>query len=197
MTVATLRRYLQPSPTLRWHPWAPLVTLLLAFAFVFALGIAAGMKYEQRRVRNSQYSPVIFEMLTQLEAHQRPTAIVIRRAQRIDNAVAQLVHEDEHKGVADRVADGIQPYFWPDRVRRVDPDAVLHDSIRRAAEWRLANLSAGAPAWEQTAAYCNEWKYPYNVIDAYERYAKAYSTLLGREITAKQLAPAVPGGVCK
>jgi hypothetical protein len=196
MDVTTFRRYLQPSPTLRWHPWAPLATLVLALVFVFGAGIALGVKYEERRLRVSLYTPGLMEMNLQAEVKVRPTAAVIRRAQTIDNSVAQWVHDYEHKTWLDGVMDAIEPHLRAERVSRIKSDDALRDAMRRVAEWRLANLAVGAPAWEQTAAYCEEWKSAFNVTDIYERYAKAYTTLLGREISAKKLAPAVPGGKC-
>jgi len=197
MDVATFRRYLQPSPTLRWHPWAPLVTLALAFAFVFGLGVSLGMKYEQRFERPSRYSGAMFEVMTQQEAQKRPTALVIRRAQHIDNAVAQWVYDHEHRRWLDRAIDALQARLRPPRVSRVDIDEALRDSMHRAAEWRLANLSVGAPAWQQTSVYCEEWKPSFDDVTAiYQRYAEAYTKLLGREVTAMQLAPAVPDGKC-
>jgi hypothetical protein len=197
MDVTTFRRYLQPSPTLRWHPWAPLATLLLAFAFVFGAGVALGMKYQKRHDRPSRYSAAMFEVMTQQEAQVRPTALVIRRAQHIDNAVAQWVYDNERKGWLDRAIDAVQARLRPQRVPAIDMDDALHDSMRRAAQWRLANLSGGAPAWQQTSIYCDEWKPSFDDVTAiYQRYAEAYTKLLGREVTARQLAPAVPGGKC-
>jgi len=52
VNVAALRRYLQPSPTLRWHPWAPLAAgilmLLLAVYFSAKWGYASAQREEFR-----------------------------------------------------------------------------------------------------------------------------------------------------
>ncbi len=50
MDIAVFRRYLQPSPTLRWHPWAPLVFALVLLSFVFYLGTQWGFAAGNRIV---------------------------------------------------------------------------------------------------------------------------------------------------
>ncbi|HET7401404.1 MAG TPA: hypothetical protein VFJ62_06465, partial [Usitatibacter sp.] len=75
------------------------------------------------------------------------------------------------------------------------------ESTVKAAEWRLANFAPGAPAWQETAAWCDEMRElplprELDVTAGYRYTAMAYTKLLGREVTAAELAPAVPGGRC-
>ena len=65
----------------------------------------------------------------------------------------------------------------------------LHDSARQAAEYRLKNLSGPAPQWQRTATLCGEVGPGLDLRAELERAASAYSIVLGRTITAEQLAP--------
>jgi hypothetical protein len=200
MDVATFRRYLQPSPTLRWHPWAPLAVLLLACGFVFWLGLQLGVLFAERRSSASTYAQGWFEVMLQKEQLERPSAAVVRRAHIIDNAIEAFVRDDQQRGLLIRAIDEAIESTYPRRV--ADARGSMRNATVRAAEWRLANFTLGAPAWEKTSTYCRDYRsrdYPghFDVTAAYERSAAAYSTLLGRKVTAAQLAPAIPGGECK
>lgn len=200
MDVATFRRYLQPSPTLRWHPWAPLGVLLLAFAFVFWMGIKLGVAFGERRASLMTYSYGTFEMMIQKEQVARPSAAVVRRAHIIDNTVRSFVADQERRDIFNRLLDGAVNWSFPGHGK--DYRRMLRQSMVNVAEWRLANMSPGTPLWHKTSTYCDDYqnhdfKGPFDVAASYERAASAYTKLLGRTVTSRQLAPDVPGGECK
>ena len=68
------------------------------------------------------------------------------------------------------------------------------------AQLRLRELGGSAPRWQRTASYCEAFPPPLTGEDVRERYRKTageYSLVLGRTITAEQLAPLVPGLRCE
>jgi hypothetical protein len=69
------------------------------------------------------------------------------------------------------------------------------DNARRAAEYRLDNLAGSAPYWKRTANLCEEMNARYDMTDELSRAAAAYTAVLGRTITAEQLAP-LSGAKC-
>ena len=52
MDAQVIRRYLQPSPKLRWHPWEPICAGLLLLAFVFWGGAMWGYAAHGRLTEN-------------------------------------------------------------------------------------------------------------------------------------------------
>ena len=200
MKVASIRRYLQPSATLRWHPWAPLAVLLLALGFAFCFGVKAGVGFAQRRANADAYALGVLEMVTQKDRITRPGKALASRAATIDHAVESFVRSEEQSRGFSRVLDAVMGGSWLSSAR-ASYWRQARESTIEAAEWRLANFAPGSPAWHQTAAYCDELRdlplpRQYDVAAAYGYAAKAYTKLLGREITPARLAPAVPGGRC-
>lgn len=194
MEIAEFRRYLQPSPSLRWHPWAPRIAAAACALVIFALGVDLGIKIEKRQLRFAQYRPAIFETMIRFEELARPTAGLIRRAGMIDDAVRTWVEQESTRGWVDDALDALDARFSRFGMSR---HAMLQSAIVRAAEWRLAHFAGSAPEWQPTSTYCQDYgTLGGDVSSRYERPAEAYTRLLGREVRAAQLAPAVPGGKC-
>ena len=200
MHVASFRRYLQPSTTLRWHPWAPLAALLLALGFAFCFGVKAGIGFAERRTDAEEYAYAVSEMLREKEGVTRPGHAVAARAEAIDRAVRSFVRSEEQSRGFTRLLDAAIGGSWLSSARATYWRQA-RESIVKAAEWRLANFAPGAPAWQKTAAWCDEVRElplprQFDVTAGYRYTAMAYTRLLGREITPAELAPAVPGGTC-
>jgi hypothetical protein len=201
MRAASFRRYLQPSPTLRWHPWAPLAVLLLALGFTFWFGVKAGIGFAERRANADAYALGVVEMLTQKDRMNRPGRALVSRAATIDRAVTSFVRSEEQSRGFTRLLDSVIGGSWLSS-SRASYWRQVRESTVKAAEWRLANFSPAAPAWQKTAAWCDELRDPplprqYDVTAAYRFTAMDYTKLLGRRITPAELAPAVPGGICE
>jgi hypothetical protein len=193
------RRYLQPSPTLRWHPWAPLLMLLMAFGFVFEFGVKVGSRAARQIDMDPWYSQASMVRARITDQQKGGIQGVIWDANVIDNAVRQRVRvrENPRSGLETfrhRLEGLITFGFW-----RRDDGALIDESVRKLAEWRLANLAGDAPAWRATASYCDSTFAPFVPADVGELWsstADAYSKFLGRKVTGAQLAPVVPGGHC-
>jgi hypothetical protein len=194
MNATAIRRYLQPSPTLRWHPWAPLVSGLILVALVFVLGAQWGYSAAKRDSAASGYGEAF---LTRMEQKSRfPARDLVRKAAIIDAAVMRYVRESQHeveawektRNEAERwlFHAGRKPYVLP------------RQSIADLAEFRLSELGGTAAAWQVTSSYCEEMHPPLTGYDLRQQAAAdAYSTLLGRTISPEQLAPAVPNARCE
>jgi|KBSMisStaDraftv2_1062788.scaffolds.fasta_scaffold22717_2 hypothetical protein len=200
MHVEAFRRYLQPSTILRWHPWAPLAVLLLALAFTFWFGVKAGIGFAERRANADAYSLGVLEMMTQKDRIARPGRALVSRAATIDRAVMSFVRSEEQSRGFTRLLDSVIGGSWLSS-SRASYWRQVRESTVKAAEWRLANFSPRAPAWQKTAAFCDELRdlslpHPFDVANGYKHTAMAYTKLLGRRITPAELAPAVPGGTC-
>jgi hypothetical protein len=193
--VDTLRRYLQPSPTLRWHPWAPIVAGLLLIALAFMLGAQWGHSAAKREVDAlGQYGYAAQVRMEQKSKY--PARDAFRKAGAIDAAVAKFVRESrEQPGTWQRFrAESERWMFRGGRELFVIPRASIVD----LAEFRLRELSGAADAWQVTSSYCREMTpLPTGFDLRNEVAAEAYSTLLGRRISAEQLAPAVANARCE
>jgi len=198
MNAPAIRRYLQPSPTLRWHPWAPLVAAALLIALVFALGAQWGYAAAKREWAITDRYGHAFS--TQLELTSKfPARELTRKAAAFDSAVIRYVGEQrEPAGAWQRFRSGAERWiFQGGRPVGVLPRQFIVD----LAEFRLRELSGTAPRWQATSAYCDEMTYlPLTGMDLRDRWgraAEAYTQLLGRTISAEQLAPAVPNARCE
>ena len=198
MTTEALRRYLQPSGQLRWHPWAPIVVLILALGFSFAFGARWGFE-AAKRAHEHQILGSAFLAKSRVEMQMRGDP----RAPTWDaNSIDQLVASWASKPYED-------PGWFGQQLRRVEDyfiygwspvrRAKLDSTVKSLAEFRLANLAGEALAWQATSRYCDvtpKYPMPQNLGDRYVRVADAYSKILGRRIAPERLAPAVPGGTC-
>jgi len=194
MNVLSLRAYLQPSATLRWHPAAPIIAAVVFIALIFASGADLGFEIAKRQARFAQYLPAIQEAMIYDEQATRSTAGVIRRAAIIDHAVRNWVEQESDPDWLSRFADSVERKAPRHTLTQHE---IVQASIVKVADVRLAHLAGDAPAWQETAAYCRDFGRPgLDVASRYESAAVAYTRLLGREVSASQLAPAVPGGKC-
>jgi hypothetical protein len=192
---------LKVPSTLRWHPWAPLAVLVLALGFTFYFGVQAGIGFAERRTNAEAYAYAVSEMLMQKDRIAHPGRALVSRAATIDRAVESFVRSQEQSRGFTRLLDAVIGGSWLSSAR-ASYWRQARESTVKAAEWRLANFAAGAPAWQKTAAFCDELRdlplpRQYDVTAAYGYTAKAYTKLLGRRITPAELAPAVPGGICE
>jgi hypothetical protein len=199
----SFRRYLQPSPTLRWHPWAPLAAAILLIAFVFALGAAWGDAAAMRRAADLRvYTEPSFRMMErQLEA-TRPARHAFEFARSLDAAVIRAAREAQaEKSPVYRMRVSLEEsvfgFLEADRHTRNDIDRrqVYRDSARLLAEYRLKNLAGSAADWQPTATLCRDIGRGWELGTQLDSAAWAYSAILGRTITAQQLAP-LSGAAC-
>jgi len=195
MDAAVLRRYLQPSPTLRWHPWAPLVSGAVLLVFVFAFGAHWGWDASQRQyasLGNVYGSRVYMDYLAE---EKWPGYRLVNDAGSIDATVQHFLKQQERA-----------PTTW-ERWRAKLEALTFHASsyshskhtVAWMAEFRLRELSPAHPRWQATSAWCERFGHRLYEVDAladYANAAKAYSTLLGREVRPQELAPAVAGWKC-
>ena len=194
MVAAVLRRYLQPSPTLRWHPWAPLLALVLAFAFVFVVGVRWGYSVGKREVQMGANDYASLVSAENLWTQNRPAMDVMRKAGAIDAAVRRyLVESEAQPTVLQRIE---QVLFY----RGANPYLLSKQHVVYLAEFRLKEMGGSAPMWQVTASYCDEIHSPISGLDlrpGAEEVAKEYSKLLGRRVDAAELAPLVPNMRCE
>lgn len=198
MNADAIRRYLQPSPTLRWHPWAPLAAGFLLLAFAFWLGAKWGFAVQGRTIGLMTYSNAWTETLRINEEDNKPARAAYRQAATIDAAIHRWVVETSSPpsawdGIRDRI-EGV--VFWSGRVF----PRPQQESVRKLAEVRLAHLSGNAPRWQQTTSYCDAFRPPLsgeNIAERFRSTAREYSLVLGRTIPVEQLAPLVPGLRCE
>jgi hypothetical protein len=198
MNVAVIRRYLQPSPTLRWHPWAPLIAGILLLLFVFYFGARWGYDAARRERAWEAYSPAFTVQMSYLADNKSPGKRLLMDASRIDYAVRRFV---DYPARAPN-----QAQQWRDRIEAFalrngfTPLPTKREDIVRLAEFRLRELSPSSARWQATSAYCGdtrEWRFAEeDVLRYFIDVARAYSTLLGREIRPEDLAPAVSGWKC-
>ncbi|HEX4332280.1 MAG TPA: hypothetical protein VH040_09085 [Usitatibacter sp.] len=198
MDAAVIRRYLQPSPTLRWHPWAPLVAALLLLAFVFYLGASWGFNASSRMfgsgVVEANASDVFFRH--DLE-EKRPAEALRREAGKLDAAVERYARlATKPRGPFEKFRNALESRVF---LRGMWP-LESHDYAVKLAELRLSEYSATNPRWRATASWCDELhryaRGEHDLLADYTPVAEAYSRVLGRTVRAEELAPAVPGGKC-
>ena len=198
MDVATFRRYLQPSPTLRWHPWAPLVAGLLLLGFVFYLGAWWGFSASSRLFWSGAIEAKASDVFFRHDLEEkRPAEALRREAGKLDAAVeryARLAAKPE--GTLEKWRNALESRVflrgrWP---------LASHDYAVKLAELRLSEFSAANPRWRATASWCDELhrdsRGERDLLADYKPVAEAYSQVLGRTVRPEELAPAVPGGKC-
>ena len=195
MNATAIRRYLQPSPTLRWHPWAPVIAGFLLLSFLFVLGAQWGYGAAKRDInRLEKYS---YAGLVRVETQSRfPARDIVRKAGAIDAAVLKFVHDSEQQpGALERVRSEAERLLF--RGGR-ESYAIPRQAIVDLAEFRLRELSGAAPQWQVTSGYCAEFLPILTGRDLRNfEAAEAYTKLLGRPITPEQLAPAVANARCE
>ena len=198
MMEAILRRYLQPSPTLRWHPWAPLAAALVVLAFVFAIGAQVGYAIAKRELQVGADFAAYSVRWDAIRKEKQPAIDAVRRAGAIDAAVRRyLRHADEEPGVAERVLRLAERWML---YRGKDLSGPRKQGLVSLAEFRLAELGGVAPAWQVTASYCDEMGPPISGLDLngdYRLVAMDYSKLLSRTIDVSQVAPRIPNLRCE
>jgi hypothetical protein len=200
MDTALLRRYLRPSPTLRWHPWAPLAAGALLLLLVFYLGAMWGYSATTRIHRMAWVDLAASEVYFQHHRQATSPALgMLHDAGKLDGAVARYVAAEAHlPGRIEQWRRGIESalFFHGMGV----PSVPNREYTVKLAEFRLAEYSASNPRWNVTAEICNELRQPgrsgQDYIEYYKPIAARYSQLLGRTVRAEDLAPAVPGGKC-
>jgi hypothetical protein len=193
------RRYLQPSPTLRWHPWAPLVAGFLILGFAFFIGARWGYDAALRTRSFERYLPG-FQMQVAYQAEAKsPGQRLVLDASRMDYAVMRFVDNPPVPLSAFQQ--------WREQVERVTlrgglarlPEIQKQDMVK-LAEFRLRELSPAHARWQATASYCDDtarWRLgEEDVAYRFHDFARAYSQLLQREIGGRDIAPAVPGWKC-
>ena len=197
MNAATIRRYLQPAATLRWHPWAPLVSLGIALGFAFAFGASWGFSAAKRMSDEQRiYGEPWTYTRSQVEA-MRPARSALDAARAFDAAVSRGAREARAgESLLHRwriaIEQAVFGQAWLDRpnpARPIDLHEIFSDGPRRAAEYRLANLAGEAPYWKRTAHLCDEVGPDFDMSAQLAATAAAYSQVLGRTITPEQLAP--------
>jgi hypothetical protein len=196
MDATVLRRYLQPSSTLRWHPWAPLVAGLLLVLFVFYFGASWGWSASDRQWRSMEgaYGQRVF--MDYLGEEKWPGSRVLADAAAIDAVVHRFLEQQAHPLTRwQRLRGRADAYVFAAYTGHLDRRLVV-----RTAEFRLKELSPANPRWQATSNWCDRNAMPVqevNVLAAYSQQAIDYSNLLGREVRAQDLAPSVPGWKCE
>jgi hypothetical protein len=198
VNAAVLRRYLQPSPTLRWHPWAPLVAGALLILFVFYFGARWGYASAGRQEARLYSVPASAMYMRFLMSEKTPARAMLFESGPLDGAVHRFVKESEHTpGAFERWRDRAEAYMFRGG-RTFGP--ISRDSVVAIAELRLREFSPASSRWQATASYCNEiHQYGFSehdLLKEYEGMARDYTRVLGREIHPQDLAPAVPGWKC-
>lgn len=197
MNAATIRRYLQPAATLRWHPWAPLVAFGIALGFAFAFGAAWGFSAAKRMSDEQRVYQYPWTYTREQAEALRPARSALDAAYAFDAAVMRGAREQQASRAAlhrVRVSleDAVFSQAWQERSspsHALDFHEIFGESPRRAAEYRLANLAGDAPYWKRTARLCDEVGPAFDMSAQLAATAAAYTTVLGRPITPEQLAP--------
>ena len=189
------RRYLQPAPTLKWHPWAPLLTVALMLLFAFAFGASWGWHASERRWQSMGHTYADRMHLDYLVEEKWPGSKMVSEAQSIDAVVSSFVQRQQTVPTTfERWRAAIEAFYF-----RAWSFQRPRNSAVNMAEFRLREFSAAHPRWQQTSSWCERYGRQLTEVDvrlAYQQAARDYSTLLGREVQASQLAPAVLGGKC-
>ncbi len=198
MDATVIRRYLQPSPALRWHPWAPLVAGLLLLGFVFYLGARFGFHAGSRFTSDLMMGAGSDVFTRHQMAETRPAQAMLHEAGKLDAAVRFFdVQARREPGLLER---------WQDRAESI---AFFHGRSIRApdrqwtvklAEFRLAEYSPANPRWNATATWCDEMRRyarsERDLLREYQSIADDYTKVLGRTVRPQDVAPAVPGWKC-
>ncbi len=198
MNADVFRRYLQPSPTLRWHPWAPLATGILLLLFVFYFGAQWGYASARRQEARLYSSSASATYMRFLMSGKTPARAMLFETGPLDAAVHRFVKESEHApGMLERWRDRLEAYMFRGG-HTFGP--LPREAIVNISELRLREFSPESPRWQVTASYCDEIHgYAFGERDLLKDYAdvaRDYTRVLGREIRPHDLAPAVPGWKC-
>lgn len=173
------------------------------FAVVSLMALGAALVtppiLEAQESTDRVISTIFLSLPVRIAATGEPARATRMTADRIDNGVRDWL-------ASERKAES----NWTIAVYRALPWAKDWQEKKRnalvsSAESRLKHLSRGAPAWEVTAGLCVEFRrgmpddrpLGLDFTNQYERVAKDYSALLGREVKAADLMPLVPGGKCE
>jgi hypothetical protein len=199
MDATAIRRYLQPSPTLRWHPWAPLIAGLLLLGFVFYLGTRWGFNAGSRFTGDLMMGTPASDVLARHHwAETRPAHAMLHEAGKLDAAVRFYdAAARREPGVLERWRDRSESivFFRGMSIRAPDRQWAV-----KLAEFRLAEYSPANPRWNATAALCDEMRRyarsERDLLQEYQSTADDYTTLLGRTVRPQDVAPAVPGWKC-
>ncbi|HSS28451.1 MAG TPA: hypothetical protein VLL50_10900 [Usitatibacter sp.] len=195
MDATVIRRYLQPSPALRWHPWAPLAAGLAMLLFIVYFSARWGYSVaKDEQARRPQPAGVAFVMANFI-ARQSPARAMVYEAEAVDGIVLQGTRaSSESASTLSQLREAIEARVFRSgfHVRGAGrSDAQL------AAEERLRVFSMTNPSWVRTTAtYCAELPINVDLRERYAKTARAYSELLGRTIRPDDLAPAVPELKC-
>ena len=196
MDATVLRRYLQPSPTLRWHPWAPLAAGVLLLGFVFYLGALWGWNAYQRQDRANSHGYGYRVFMDYLVESKWPGARLVAEADAVDATVSTMLARIERAPSGMETSRSkLEAAVFHTRHAAYDRRAVV-----QLAEFRLRELSPANARWAETATWCDRHAMPVQDVDALAPYVNAardYSKVLGREIRPQDLAPAVPGWKCE
>jgi hypothetical protein len=191
----TFRRYLQPSPTLRWHPWAPIVAGILLLLFVFYFGERWGWDASQRQYMSLGHVYGGRVYMDYLSDQKWPGQRLVNDAGSIDATVRQFVKRQQHSPtILERARAKLEAFTlnaWSGSQSK--------DTVVRMAEFRLRELSPVHPRWQATSAWCERYGHRLQDVDVLADYAETardYSTVLGREVRPQELAPAVSGWKC-
>jgi hypothetical protein len=193
MDSTTIRRYLQPSPTLRWHPWAPLVAGILLLVFVFYLGTRWGFSASQRVFNGFYVTAGASDVLLRDKLREKSAVSAMERdAARLDALVSEYLHRQSHPQTAlQQWRDRIEHYVF---FNGFGMPGLTRAQVAEIAEFRLAAYSAANPQWQVSSTWCDEMSAFSR--SRYHRGADEYTQLLGRTIRPEDLAPAVSGGKC-
>jgi len=202
MDAEAIRRYLQPSPTLRWHPWAPLVAGILLLAFVFYVGMQWGFS-AALRMSSMGFGHRGLEVWSRYDRQNKmPAHAMALEADRIDSDVVSFVEgaNQPPPGTLAQRRDRLEQLVFLHRALPRLDRAAEREATVKMANLRIAELSAANPRWQATSAYCDERPQyggpALDLVAGYRSTAESYSKLLGRTIRPEDLAPAVPGGKC-
>ena len=198
MDASVIRRYLQPSPTLRWHPWAPTVAAIAVLGFAFFVGARWGYDAALRTRAFERYLPGFQIRVAYLAQDKSPGQRLVLDASRIDYAVMRYVNTPpESPTIFQRARERLE------RVVLRGGTAILEtkrEDLVNLAEFRLRELSPSHSRWQATASYCDDtarWRLgDAQILQHFQDFARAYSVLLNRRIAPEDLAPAVPGWQC-
>jgi hypothetical protein len=169
----------------------------LLLAFVFFLGAQWGYDASQRASAWTPYHPAIqVQMAHEIERKKSAGQRMVNDANQIDWAVIRFNQRvPPAQGALASSRDALEQYLLRGGSPSFD---ITRKDVVRLAEFRLRELSAAAADWQATSDYCekNRIAYELDVRDRYRDFARAYSSILGREIRPEDIAPAVLGWTC-
>ncbi len=177
------------------------LVLVVAVA-IFALGVTLASRFDEGRALRDV--PVMAASLsaypTKLVLEGKLAAFYEHQAERIDTAVYQWAKAEraaqesalvqlirQHAPfVEDLLPNGSRKHRW---------------TVHAMARTRVNQLSGDAPAWRETAGLCASYAELFGRRGQFnprlnEEMAQAYTFVLGRTVTARELRVRVPEGGC-